>query len=173
VAEHGWTLEGGYRAVVFAEQSAISADQVVELWTREAGLPPAEARRRISELLLVATRRGEGPVALTTAYLRHNEQLRMDVWYLRGFVARRHRGGALALGMARLSRDLLRDRFVSGADTRGAGVLGEVQNEGLKRAFNQAVWPRLDLVFIGENARGDHVRVHPFPGAVAPPPPRS
>ena len=34
--------------------------------------------------------------------------------------------------------------------------------------FNQAKWMPTEFTFIGENAKGDHVRVHYFPGARAP-----
>jgi hypothetical protein len=39
----------------------------------------------------------------------------------------------------------------------------------LKRTIPQAVGP-LQAMFIGENERGSHVRVHYFPGALAPEP---
>ena len=45
----------------------------------------------------------------------------------------------------------------------------EVENEGLKRHFDDALSLPTDFTFIGENQRGDHVRVHYFPGALAPP----
>jgi hypothetical protein len=39
----------------------------------------------------------------------------------------------------------------------------------LKRHFDDALWLPTDFTFIGENQRGDYVRVHYFPGALAPP----
>lgn len=171
MAERGWPLEDGYRVDLFARQELVRGPDIVELWVTEAGLPADEAHRRLNEVLLVATHEGRGPVAVTTAYLRHDARLRMDLWHYRAFVAPAHRLSVLAITMAAIGRDVLRDRFVSGEDLRGAGVIFEVENPGLQRAHNQAIWPRLDFVFIGENARGDHVRLHPFPGALAPPPP--
>ena len=85
------------------------------------GLSGVEARRRLSEVLLVATTDSRGLVGVSSAYVQHNPQLRMDLWYYRAFVARAHRKSNVA------SR------------------------------------------FIGENQRGDHVRVRYFPGALAPP----
>jgi hypothetical protein len=46
----------------------------------------------------------------------------------------------------------------------------EVENEGLKRYFPHGRWYESDVMFIGENARGAHVRVHYFPGVYAPEP---
>ena len=68
-----------------------------------------------------------------------------------------------------LDRDaVLAQRFAEGADTRGMGVIQELENEGLKRYFNRGWEPPTDMVFIGLNERGDHVRVHWFEGAIAP-----
>ena len=39
----------------------------------------------------------------------------------------------------------------------------------VKRHFDDALWLPTDFTSIGENQRGDHVRVHYFPGALAPP----
>lgn len=50
-------------------------------------------------------------------------------------------------------------------------MIFEVENEGLKEYFNGALWLPLEFTFVGENERGDHVRVRYFPGALAPAPP--
>ena len=159
------------RIHLFAGQDAVDAAAVTDLWTREAGLTKDEARRRIGEVLLVATDDAGALAGVSTVYLRQSEQLRMDLWHFRVFVAAAHRNGTLAVHLARHARDLLRARFVSGQDVRGAGMIFEVEHPGLRRRLDQAVWPRTDFAFIGLNARGAHVRVHYFPGALAPEPP--
>lgn len=165
-------LGEGYRIVPFAEQSAVTAEDVVELWQRETVLPAEEARRRVAELHLIGVDAADRPVGVSTAYLQHNEQLGMTLWYYRAFVADAHRHSALAVWLAVRGRELLERRFVEGEDTRAPGVVYEVENEGLKRYFPQAHWMPTDFLFIGDNARGDHVRVHWFAGAVAPEPPQ-
>jgi hypothetical protein len=67
-------------------------------------------------------------------------------------------------------RDHLERRFTSGEDTRGLGILYEIENELLKTYLNKGRWVPSDFTFIGENKRGDHVRVHYFDGAKVPPP---
>ena len=57
------------------------------------GLSEEEARRRLSEVLLVATTDSGKLVVVSSAYIQHNPQLRMDLWYYRAFVARAVRGG--------------------------------------------------------------------------------
>ena len=122
-------------------------------------------------MLLVAIDEVDGVVGVSSAYPQRNPQLRMDLWYYRAFVASGHRNISLAVLLALRGRDHLQERFLSGRDTRGAGIIYEVENEGLKRDADQALWLPTLVTFIGENERGDHVRVRYFPGALAPEPP--
>jgi hypothetical protein len=162
-----YPLEERHRMEPFGS-GEVTADDVLALWAREGAVPEAEAKRRVHEVHLVATDREDGLVGISSAYLRRNEQLRMDLWYYRAFVARAHRMSSLAGALAVRGREILERRFVSGEDTRAGGIIYEVENPGLKRYFNKALWLPTDFTFIGENERGAHVRVHYFPGATVP-----
>jgi hypothetical protein len=170
VGAAGWPVESGYRVVPFADQDTVGPDDVVALWIDEGVLPEAEARRRVDEVMFVATDDEGGLAGVSTRYLQRNEQLRMDLWYFRAFTARAHRKSSIATSLAVLGREYLEEGFVSGRDTRASGLIYQVENEGLKRYFPNAIWKPADVLFIGENERGAHVRVHFFPGAVAPEP---
>jgi hypothetical protein len=160
-----YPLEDRYRLEPFAATGEVTHDDVLAMWRREGAVPEAEAGRRVHEVHLVAVERSEGVVGVSSAYLQRNAQLRMDLLYYRAFVARPHRKSSLAALLAIRGRELLDERFVSGEDTRAAGIIYEVENPGLKSYFNRALWLPTDFTFIGENERGDHVRVHYFPGA--------
>jgi hypothetical protein len=160
--------EDRYRIERFDETAEVTADDVLALWEREGVVAAEEAQKRVHEVHLVAVERDEGVVGVSSAYLQRNPQLRMDLWYYRAFVARAHRMSNLAVLLAVNGRELLERRFVDGEDRRVAGVAYEVENDGLKRYFNKALWLPTDFTFIGENERGDHVRVHYFRGANAP-----
>lgn len=168
--EERWRLEEGYRISVFSEQDAVSEKEVLDLWQREDVVPEYEAKRRIHEVLLVATHQGGELVGVSTAYLEQSLQLRMDLWYYRAYVAEAHRMSNVAVTLALMGREHLQQRYVNGKDPRGAGIVYEVENEGLKRIFDDAVWYPADVTFIGETRRGAHVRVRYFPGALAPEP---
>lgn len=66
-------------------------------------------------------------------------------------------------------RDHPRERFVKRRGHACGGGDLEGGERRLKRHFDDALWLPTDFTFIGENQRGDHVRVHYFPGALAPP----
>ena len=167
------TLDDGYRIEPFAEQAEVTEADILDLWRREDVLPAAaEAEKRVHEVHLVALHDTDGLIGLSSAYLRRNEQLQLDLWYYRAFVAGAHRGSNVAVNLAVTGREALEERYVSGRDVRGRGLVYAVENEGLKRHADQALWLPTGLSFIGVNAKDDHVRVRYFPGALAAEPPR-
>jgi hypothetical protein len=160
----------GYRIEPFAEQDAVSAADVIELWTREGALDQTEAERRISELVVVATDLEGRLVAMSTAYLKRHEQLRAELWHVRVFVSTGHRMVELSRVIGIVGRDHLVQRYVNGEDRRGIGLIYEIENVGFRTHMSHARLPNTHFIFIGENERGDHVRVYYFPGALAPEP---
>jgi hypothetical protein len=159
-----------YRVELFAEQDTVGPADVIELWKRETGMPDDEAARRLHEVLFVALGDDGQLIGVSSAYLLRNEQLRMDLWYCRAYTAPGHRREAVGVTLMHRARELLEERFTSGADRRGAGTAVEVESEVLQRDFRPAIWPQTGLAFIGKNASGWHVRVRYFPGALAPDP---
>jgi hypothetical protein len=51
---------------------------------------------------------------------------------------------------------------------RASGVCFELENEGMRKYINTAIWQPVDFIFVGDNERGVPVRVHYFPGARVP-----
>ena len=165
-------LDEGYRIEEFTEQSEVTDADVIELWLSENVIPEPEALKRLPEVHLVALHEDDGLVGISSAYLRRNQQLDLDLWYYRAFVSAAHRRSNVAVNLAVSGRDLLQERFVAGRDVRGQGIIYAVENEGLKRHFDQALWLPTGFTFIGVNAKDDHIRVRYFPGALAAEPPR-
>lgn len=160
----------GYRIEPFADQTRVDEQAIVELWTGERILPLEEARRRVAEVLLVGTVEGsDEPVGISSVYLARHPQLQLDLWHQRGFVTAEHRRTRLATDMALGVRDLLRERWASG-DRRAAGIVMEVEHEGLKREWPIAHWYWVDYLYVGDTPAGSRIYVHYFPGALAPEP---
>jgi hypothetical protein len=170
-AREKYPLEDRYRILRLGESLDIGPEDVIRLWEREGAMPePDEAQRRVREVELVAVDPGGSVVGISTLYLARNPQLRMDLWHYRTYVAEDHRLSNIAAQLIFRNRALAEERFVSGEDTRAAGVLFELENDGMKAYFNKALWLPADFTFVGENEYGDHVRVHYFPGATVPAP---
>jgi hypothetical protein len=163
------TLEDSYRVVPFAEADEVSHDDVIAFWEREGAVVGQEARRRVHEVQLVGLERDSGIAAVSTAYLQSSDQLGMALWHYRGFVGRAHRQRSIASYFAVQGIGHMEERFTSGEDTRAGGAIFEIENDFLKTFLNKGQWLPSDFTFIGENQRGDHVRVHYFAGAHIPP----
>jgi hypothetical protein len=170
IRDTDYSLGDRYRIEPLAQSEEVTPDDVLALWAVEGVVPEEEARRRVHEVLMVAIERKAGLAGVSTVYLQRNAQLGMDLWHYRTYVAPPHRHGQLAIQLLWRTRDHLRERYQSGEDTRAAGAIMEVENEGLRMYFNKAYWLYSDFTFIGVNERGAHVRVHYFPGAKVPPP---
>jgi hypothetical protein len=142
------------------------------MWARErAVVPEEEARRRVHEAINVVIDRDEGVVAVSTAYVQRNTKLDMNLWYFRTFVSSPHRNTHVSTQLTFKNRDLLEHRYTSGEDTRAGGIAFELENQGLRKYLNTAIWQPADFIYIGDTERGVPVRVHYFPGARVPPPP--
>jgi hypothetical protein len=169
------TLEDRYRVLPLSEAEGVTNEDVIAFWEREGAVSGEEAHKRVHEVQLVGIERDQGIAAVSTAYLGLPDRLGMHVWYYRGFVGREHRQKSIATNFAMLGRDHLEERFTNGVDTRGQAIVFEIENEFLKTFLNKGQWLPSDFTFIGENDRGDHVRIHYFAGAEvqaspAPPP---
>lgn len=164
-------LDDGYRIGALVEMGDLDDSDVIRFWEGEGVVTGAEARRRVDEVLLVATGPDGSLAGVSSAYLAPQPQLAMDLWHFRVYVAERHRRSNAAVQLAVRARARLEERFVSGADTRGQGVLYEVESGILKGQFREGMWPQTQVAFIGEDEQGAHIRVRYFPGALVPSPP--
>ena len=168
--DYGRDLDPRHTIELLTESRTVDEEALVALWTREGALSPEEARERVPEVLFVSTDVEDGLVGVATVRLTRIDQLGMDLWYYRTFVAREHRASSLAWLMMYFTIDHLRDRYVDGTDTSGAGMFMAVQNRGLKSTRDAGKWPRSKFTFVGADSKGAHLRVLYFPGAEAPDP---
>jgi hypothetical protein len=164
----GRRLDRRYRFDRFDATDPRAVEQLVALWTAEESLSREQAKARVPQAKFVAVDAEEGIVAVATAYLSDYRHLGMPLWAYRTYVAADHREGDIAFLLLHHTRDHLLGRFLSGEDTRGSGMIMEVQSEILKRARNQGIWKTTRFAFLGEDETGAHHRVFYFPGAIAP-----
>jgi hypothetical protein len=166
-----WSIDERYRVEPYTGDAEM-AKEILAMWAREGAVQPQqEAQRRVHEALNVVIDRDEGVVAVSTAFIQRSPQLDLNLWYFRTFVSTPHRNTHVATQLTMHNRDLLEQRFESGEDTRAAGVAFELENQGMRKYLNTAIWLPVNFIYVGDNDRGIPVRVHYFPGAHVPPPP--
>ena len=101
-----YPIDESYRVVPLAE-SGLTPEDVLALWSRETGIPEEDARRRVHEVQLVAVNGNGGLAGISTAYIRRNPRLRMDLWHYRTYVALAERHNNLMGRLALAVRDHL------------------------------------------------------------------
>jgi hypothetical protein len=148
----------GVRSEVHPEVVAVALAVIVavagQLGGRASGVTAA----------LVAVRDGE-VAGVLTAYPRRNEQVGVDLWYARAFVAQDHRRTNIAIHLAMLNWQQREAEFLSGADRRGLGTVVELENAALRQFLPYAQGVTVPMVFIGESKLGAFVLIRYFPGA--------
>jgi hypothetical protein len=166
-----WSIDDRYSVEPYSGDADV-AKGILAMWARESAVQPQEeAQRRVHEAINVVMDRDEGVVAVSTAFVQRSPQLDLNLWYFRTFVSTPHRNTHVATQLTMHNRDLLEQRFASGEDTRAAGVAFELENQGMRKYLNTAIWQPVNFIYVGDNDRGIPVRVHYFPGARVPPPP--
>ncbi len=167
-----YELKREYAIETLADSPA-SEDDVIELWMTQAGLDEEEARRRLPEVVRVATDAEGELCGISTAYVMVSPQLGLPMWHIRAFVADEHRAGNLASNLLLAVRLYAIDEFQSGRRPDVPGAVVEVENMMIEQRFPQAIWPYNEFVFIGVTPTGAHLRVFWFDGARVPPRPLS
>lgn len=140
--------------------------EIIQFWLDQKALPSEEeAKKRVPQVAFVARNPANDIVAISTVYPQMSPQLANYLFYARVFVAdaarRSHTGQDLLLTAV----EFFESRFKEGHNPKIIGLFLEVENAALKQARNQAVWPTTGFVYLGQNARGDHLRVRYFEGA--------
>jgi hypothetical protein len=138
-------------------------------WVYRSRLAP-DAESMAPEMINSAFAALEGVVGVSTTYLDWSDRLRMNLWYSRTFVADRHRQTHIAAQLLFAARDHLERLFMEGEDTRAPGIAFELEYEPMTKRLNGAIWLPADFRYIGDNAGGQPVRVHYFPGTRVPTP---
>lgn len=138
--------------------------QAIELWKRNNALPNAEAiEQRATEIVMIAFKR-EQPIAVSTVRKRQIKLLNDNFFYeYRCFVDPSARIPALDVRLSRMSFDLLQEWALE-HDSNVKGIITILENENLKREkfWRKAVWPVLNMVFVGYTQGRNPIRVSYF-----------
>lgn len=159
------------------------AIDAVAFWLRNGALPSDEAWRRTSELVALARIAKAGDTAddaeadvigISTATAIRCPLLDLPMYYLRMFVAPRHRRPEVARELLAESVRVLtpRDSTRRQAADAPRGIWLEMQNPKIDRAIRDLVWRvrEFDFVYIGCSADGLVSRACYFPEARLPHP---
>lgn len=145
------------------------AAAVKSLWMGEGALSDQEAlQKRLREVVYAAVDPKTGKVAaVSTAVKKKVNVLNGKFLYeFRCYIGEAYRIAGLDVKLSRVTFDFLEQLASADAD-RPIGIFAVLGNDYLKDqpVWRRAVWPEIEMYFIGYNKNGDPIRVHYFTGA--------
>lgn len=150
---------------VWPQISQRDSEDLLAFWKAHHAIPNEdEARRRLSQVVLLA-RDADGEIAgVCTAYPATPPQLGQPVYVWRVFIAPAWRSSRLMFNLGSRSCAVLGE-YARAHGYPCIGILVELENERFKEVGRQAEWPRPRFTYIGKSPRGLDVRIHYFKGA--------
>lgn len=140
-------------------------EDLLAFWKAHKAIPNEdEARRRLSQVVLLARDRDGAIAGVCTAYAATPPQLGQPIYFWRVFIAPAWRSSRLMFTLGSRSCSVLGD-YARAHNYPCIGILVELENERFSEVGRQAVWPRPHFTYIGKSPRGLDVRVHYFKGA--------
>lgn len=142
---------------------------IKSLWADEGALSDAESmQKRLQEVVYVAVDPATGSVAaVSTAIKKKVHALNGKFLYeFRCYIGEAFRIAGLDVKLSRVTFDFLEQLASEDAD-QPIGIFAVLGNYYLKDQplWRRAVWPEIEMYFIGYNKNGDPIRVHYFTGA--------
>ncbi len=139
--------------------------QVAELWVREGAISAAQIEERLSQVVFIVRDSETGElVGVSTADKKRVHALNSNYFYeFRCFIADAFRVAGLDVKLSRETFDYL--AFISKQDlNKPIGIFTILENEGLKKlpVWRRAVWPEIEMYFVGYTTSGNPIRVHYF-----------
>lgn len=130
----------------------------------------AAAAARAQQAICVMRDEHGALTGVGTAQLRVLPRLRQPMYYFRLFFAPRLRGRQHFLRFYRRAKQILQDYSAGLENPESLGLLLELENAKLGKAYPHAHEPDFDATFIGYSPRGLQLRVSYFQGASLQPP---
>jgi hypothetical protein len=150
---------------IWKKKSTVEKEQAIALWKRFNTFSSQEVtHQRASEIAFVAKKNNE-IIGVTTVRPLKVKLLNDNYFYeFRIFISPDHRMPGLDVVMTVKTKQFFEEN-PSASEHPCIGLVVGVTNEKIRQNWNWAVWPDVDMVFVGYAPNGDHIRVSYFKGA--------
>lgn len=143
--------------------------ELKSLWMGEGAIIEEDAiQKRLGEVVYIVEDSESGNVAgVSTAVKKKVNLLNNNFLYeFRCYIGDSYRIAGLDVKLSKLTFDFLQELGANDPD-KPIGIFTVLENELLKEqaVWRRAVWPELQMYFIGFTKTGNPIRVHYFKGA--------
>ncbi len=147
---------------VWGEMDLTVLQALKAFWLDNHILSNEKLDQRAKEAVIVIFHESGKIAGVSTVFKSYFDQIKNNVYVFRCFIAPAFRVPALDTKLAMLTHESLEKKLNEEVDPRPVGLLMVVQNEEIKRNWSKAIWPDTNMVFIGTNPQGDHLRIRYF-----------
>jgi hypothetical protein len=154
---------------MFERLPQVLKHEIAELWKREGALvEEKKIEERLNQVVFIIQDYETGLVAgVSTAEKKKVKALNNNYFFeFRCFIAEAFRVAGLDVKLSRETFDFLES--IGSQDTdKPIGIVTVLENEELKQqpVWRRAVWPEIDMYFVGYTTSGNPIRVHYFKNA--------
>lgn len=146
-----------------------TAAEISTLWRAETALSDEAAiSERLKQVVYIILDADSGTVAgVSTAAKKKMNMLNSNHLYeFRCYIAEKFRIAGLDVKLSRLTFDFLETLSKDDSD-KPVGIFTVLENDSLKEqaVWRRAVWPELEMYFVGYTKNGNPIRVHYFKDA--------
>ncbi len=144
-------------------------NEVTALWRLGGALMDTETvEERLNQIVFVIRDSETGKLAgVSTAEKKIVTALNNNYLYeFRCFISEQFRVAGLDVKLSRMTFDFLESVSIDDAN-KTIGIFSVLENENLKKepVWRRAVWPEIEMYFVGYTSSGNPIRVHYFKGA--------
>ena len=143
------------------------AQEIVAFWKQHNAIgDEAVANARTEQVVCIARDDAGQLCGVGTAIVKVLPRLRQPMYYYRQFFAKALRGHHQELAFYQACKQVLQTYNQSLTQAESLGILLEIENAKIAHAYNQAIVPGFEAVFIGYSPRGLQLRVAYFEDAI-------
>jgi hypothetical protein len=136
---------------------------VFTIW-KKYNLTETEMAERIQQIVFAIKNNEGSVVGISTAFKAYIPQLRNYFYGFRCVLEQDYRIPGLTSKLLVMTRDYLESIYQDEEKDPAIGLITIVENQQIKQARTEAVWPASKMVYIGNTKEGHHIRVYYFKG---------
>lgn len=140
-------------------------EQIVNFWLGLGILNTSQAYKRAKQVVIMIKNDRDELVGVSTAFHTYFEKLKSYVYAYRCLIQKESRVIGLETKLTIETKSVLEKGLDDFKENKPVGLLAVIQNERLSSVARYAIWPGVNMIYIGKNSAGESMRISYFDDA--------
>lgn len=133
-----------------------------DFWRSRNLMTDDDIEKRVHQAVVLIKNRDNNIVGVSTVFRTYFEQLKSEVYVYRCYIDPKFRAPGLDVMLTIKTKEFLESELRKMDGVVPVGLLAVIQNESMIRNWTKAIWPDVDMVYIGDTPEGYHLRISYF-----------